>query len=261
MNCPTCSCVAVSPEGLAGEKVCPICGLVMGKPLRVGGFTRWTPEWHANWNETDSETLKEWLTTLRTVSCQLGIPNFPYREEAARTIRKGSHLLAQSQRFGKNKRATIAALMHLILKEYNKMRPVKNICQALSLDSSLVMKQAWMLNNTIKTQNQILKIQRKTAKDYLLELSGKITNDHEILRAAQETLAKILKKGGNPIALASGALYHAYKQKRVIISKERIGKAFGISPRTVDTNERKIRHLINSTSKKQPRQIAPATAA
>ncbi len=244
MECPKCGDSAVSPEGSNGEKVCPKCGLVLSKPFAARGFSQWTPEWHANWRENDSETLKEWLTTLRTVSCQLGVPHFPYREEAARTIRKGKHLFSQSQKFGKNKRATVAALIHLILKEYNKTRPIREICQELSLDPSLVMKQAWMLNDTVKTENRLLKIQRKTAQDYLRELGGKITYDTEILQAAQETLSKVQKKGGNPVALASGALYFAHKRAKVRVSKEEMGRTFGISARTVDTNERKIRRLI-----------------
>jgi transcription initiation factor TFIIIB Brf1 subunit/transcription initiation factor TFIIB len=255
MKCPKCSGDAVTPEGIKGEKVCPHCGLVLGKPLIVGGFTQWNPEWHSNWRETDTETLKEWLTTLRTVSCQLSIPQFPYREEAARTLRKGNYIFSQSQKFGKNKRATVAALIHLILKEYNKTRPIKDICQELSLDNTLVMKQAWILNCTIKTQNPIIKIERKTPKDYLTELGTKITPKNDVLRAAQETLEKAQMKGGNPIALASGALYHAYKQKKIKISKDKIGQAFGISPRTVDTNERKIRRLINT--RKITTQTAP----
>ncbi len=260
MKCPKCAGSAVSPEGSKGEKVCPRCGLVLSRPFATRSYTQWTPEWHANWRENDSETLKEWLTTLRTVSCQLGVPHFPYREEAARTIRKGKHLFAQSQKFGKHKRATVAALIHLILKEYNKTRSIKDICQELSLDPSLVMKQAWMLNDTVKTENQILRIQRKTSNDYLLELGGKITFDTAILQAAKETLVRVQKKGGNPVALASGALYYAHKQHKARISKELIGQTFGISARTVDTNERKIRRLINTQPQHQPMQVAPVIA-
>ena len=108
------------------------------------------PEWHSNWNEQDSETLKESLTTLRAVSCQLNLPNFPYREAAARTIRTQNHLLFKSQKLSKNKRATVAALMHLVLKGIWQDRSIKNISKDLSLDSGLVMKQAWILNKTLK---------------------------------------------------------------------------------------------------------------
>ena len=174
LNCPKCNDFAVSPEGLNGETVCPTCGLVLGRPLTVGYFADWNPEWHSHWHEQDSETLKEWLTILRTVSCQLNIPRFPYREEAAQTIRKGKQLLTQSQKFGKNKRATVAALIHLTLKEYNKNRPLKQIAKQLSLDSTIVMKQAWVLNEALSNNpRRMLKIQRKTSKDYLFEYGGK----------------------------------------------------------------------------------------
>ena len=154
MNCPKCSGEAVSPEGLSGEKVCSICGLVLnGESLAKGiEFTQYNPEWFSNWSEQDSETLREWLTTLRTVSCQLNVPAFPYREEAARTIRKGNRLLFQSQKFGKNKRATIAALVHLILREYGKDRPLKDIAQQLSLDTRLVTTQAWILKKELNME-------------------------------------------------------------------------------------------------------------
>ena len=135
MKCHTCDSVIIYPEGLEGEKICSRCGLVIDETPTFKGYAQWTPEWHSNWNEEDSETLKEWLTTLRAVSCQLNIPNYPYREEAARTIRKQNHSLFKSQKLSKNKRATIAALMHLTLKEYDKMRPIKEISKQLSLDS------------------------------------------------------------------------------------------------------------------------------
>ncbi len=260
MNCPDCSSNTASPEGLPGESVCTKCGLVIVGPPTVRGFSQWTPEWHSNWSEKDPETLREWLTTLRIVSCQLGIADFPYREEAARTIRKASSLLAQSQKFGKNKRATVAALMHLILREYNKNRTIRSIAEQLSLDSTLVMKQAWALSETIKTQHSIIQIQRKTATDYLFENGGKIQINKEILLTAQETLLSIQRKGGNPIALASGALYLSCKTTKTKITKEQIAKAFGISPRTVDTNERNIRRQT-ATARKHLMRIAPVFSA
>ena len=249
MNCPNCRSDIAAPEGLPGERVCTKCGLVVDSPLIVRGFSQWNPEWHSNWSEKDPETLKEWLTVLRTVSCQLGIADFPYREEAARTIRKASPLLAQSQKFGKNKRATIAALMHLILREYNKNRPIKAIAEQLCLDSTLIMKQAWALSETIKTDNNIIQIQRKTAYDYIFENGGKMRINKEILVLAQEKLRTIQKKGGNPIALASGALYLACKSAKENVTKEQIAKVFGISPRTVDSNERNIRRMVNTLQK------------
>ena len=245
MNCPKCSSVAVAPEGITGEKVCPTCGLVINKPLVAGGFNQWNPQWHSHWRETDSETLKEWLTTLRTVSCQLNLPRFPYREEAARTIRKGNRLLTQSQKFGKNKRATIAALIHLTLKEYDKNRPLKEIAQELGLNNTLVMKQAWILNKALADHpKQVLSIRRKSATDHLYELGGKLTSDNTLLDQAGGVLVRIRRTGGNPTALAAGALYYTCKSNRAKISKEQIGQAFQISYRTVYTNEAKIRTLL-----------------
>ena len=129
VKCPKCYGIIVYPEGLNGEKICTQCGLVIEETPAIKSFTKWAPEWHSNWSEQDSETLKEWLTTLRAVSCQLNLPNFPYREEAARTIRTQNHLLFKSQKLSKNKRATVAALMHLVLKEYGKMRSIKEHIQ------------------------------------------------------------------------------------------------------------------------------------
>ena len=120
---------------MTGEKICKNSGLVIEDSPTFKSFTQWVPEWHSNWKEEDSETLKEWLTTLRSVTCHLNIPNYPYREEAARTIRTQNRLLSKSQKLSKNKRATVAALMHLVLKEYNKTRPIKDIAKELSLDT------------------------------------------------------------------------------------------------------------------------------
>jgi transcription initiation factor TFIIIB Brf1 subunit/transcription initiation factor TFIIB len=244
LKCKKCNGAYVYPEGLGGEVICISCGLVLDDTPTFKSFTHWSPEWYSNWNTEDSETLKEWLTTLRAVSCQLNIPNFPYREEAARTIRSQNHVLFRSQKLSKNKRATVAALMHLILKEYDKMRPIKEICKELSLDDRSVLKRAWLLNKTLNKEKKTLNIPRKAALDYLHEYAGKITDDRELIGAAESTLLKIKKSGGNPIGLAAGALYHASKEKKAPISKEKIGKTFRISERTVYTNEARIRKLV-----------------
>jgi transcription initiation factor TFIIIB Brf1 subunit/transcription initiation factor TFIIB len=236
----------VSPEGSAGEKVCSNCGLVLDQTRSVRGYSHWNPEWYSNWSCEDSDTLKEWLTVLRTISCQLCIPAFPYREEAARTIRKGTGVLFQSQKFGKNKRETIAALIYIILREYDKVRPINDICKQLNLDTRLVSKQAWMLNKTIKNEQQIVETKRKSSRDYLFEQGGQITSNRSLLEKAEEILIEISKKGGNPISNAAGAFYLASKEKCIKFTKEEIAEAFKISPRTVDTNARRIRRLIKT---------------
>jgi transcription initiation factor TFIIIB Brf1 subunit/transcription initiation factor TFIIB len=232
----------VYPEGLTGEKICKDCGLVIDDTPTFKSFSQWTPEWHSNWNDQDSETIKEWLTTLRAVSCQLNIPNFPYREEAARTIRKQNHCFSKSQKLSKNKRATVAALMHLVLKEYDKIRPIKDISMELLLDKKLILKQAWILNKTLNPETKKT-IQRKTATDYLFEKGRKLIFNNETISDAEKTLLQIKGSGGNPIGVAAGALYFACK-KKTKISKEEIGQAFCISERTVYANEARIRRLI-----------------
>ena len=244
MKCQKCeNGVVLYPEGLEGEKICGNCGLVIDETPTLNGFAQWTPEWYSNWNEQDSETLKEWLTTLRAVSCQLNIPNYPYREEAARTIRRKNRLLFKSQKLSKNKRATVAALIHLTLKEYNKMRPIKEISKELSLDHKAVMKQAWLLNKMLNTKKEPLNIQHKTAVNYLHEYGGNLTQNKEIINDAEKTLKRFRGVGGNPVGLAAGAFYDACKRNKVKISKEEIGKAFCVSHRTVYTNQAKIRAL------------------
>lgn len=210
-------------------------------------FSHWTPEWPSNYDGKDSKTLREWLTDLRVVSCQLNMPNFPYREEAARTIRRENYFFFQSQKLSKNKRETVAALLHLILREYGKERSINNICKQLCLESKLVMKQVWILKENIGTKDQFLQTSRKSSKDYLVEYGGKITNNKQLLLRAIGCLEKFQKKGGNPISLAAGAFYYACKAERARarITKKTIGATFGISDRTVDVNERKIRrHII-----------------
>jgi len=243
LKCHNCDKPVISPEGLDGEKICSHCGLVIDETPTFKGYTQWAPEWYSNWNEQDSETLKEWLTTLRAVCCQLNLPNYPYREEAARTIRKQKQSLFKSQKLSKNKRATVAALIHIILKEYEKMRPIKEISKQLSLDPGAVMKQTWLLNKTLKPKKDPAKIRRKTAINYLYEYAGRITSNKELILNAENTLQQIKGSGGNPIGLAAGAFYYSSK-KKTKISKEKIGETFGISERTVYTNEVKIRKLI-----------------
>jgi transcription initiation factor TFIIIB Brf1 subunit/transcription initiation factor TFIIB len=250
LNYYKCECdgAVVYPEGLSGEKICNKCGIVIDEIPTFRSFSHWSPEWYSNWNEQDSETLKEWLTTLRAVSCQLNIPNFPYREEAARTIRVQNHVLFRQPKLSKNKRGTVAALMHIILKEYDKMRSIKEISQELSLDSRSVMKQAWILNKTLNEKKEHLKTQRKSALDYLHENAGKITQNKQLIIDAENTLLKIKRSGGNPIGLAAGALYNSCKKKNIKISKEKIGKTFHISDRTVYINEARIRKLTTTAA-------------
>jgi transcription initiation factor TFIIIB Brf1 subunit/transcription initiation factor TFIIB len=209
-------------------------------------FSQWSPAWHSNWSEQDSGTLKEWLTELRAVTCQLNVPNFPYREEAARTIRKKNHILFRSQKLSKNKRATVAALVHFTLKEYDKMRSIKEISKELSLDYRSLTKQAWILQKTLNEIQDKTPSNRKTSKDYLQEYAGKLAEDKEVLLSAREVLARVKKSGGNPIGMAAGAFYYMCKAKKTKISKETIGQAFHISDRTVYTNEARIRRLLKA---------------
>jgi transcription initiation factor TFIIIB Brf1 subunit/transcription initiation factor TFIIB len=247
LNCPNCNgATTIYPDGLKGEPICPKCGIVLDDTPTFTSFSKWNPQWHSNWDEQDSETLKEWLTVLRTVSCQLSIPNFPYREEVARTIRTQNHLLFRSQKLSKNKRATVAALIHLTLKEYNKTRTIKEISKELSIDTKSVMERTWILNKTLNEKLVITKIPRKTAVDYLHQYAGKITENKELVYAAEKIILNVKRSGGNPIGLAAGALYHASKNNRAGISKEIIAKVFQISARTVYTNEARIRRITSA---------------
>jgi transcription initiation factor TFIIIB Brf1 subunit/transcription initiation factor TFIIB len=244
LKCHKCDNQIIYPEGLDGEKICSNCGLVVDETPTLNDYIQWTPEWYSNWNEEDSDTLKEWLTMLRSVSCQLNIPNYPYREEAARTIRNRNWPLFASQKLSKNKRATVAALMHFVLKEYDKMRSIKEISKELSLDQRTVKKQAWLLNKTLNSEKKSLRIPRRTAMHYLREYARKITDDKELIAIAEETLIKTMRSGGNPLGLAAGAFYNASKKRKIKISKEKIGEIFHISERTVYTNEARIRKLL-----------------
>jgi transcription initiation factor TFIIIB Brf1 subunit/transcription initiation factor TFIIB len=217
-------------------------------------FSEWAPEWFSNWNEEDSETTKEWLTHLRAVSCQLNIPNFPYREEAAKTIRTKNKVLFRSQKLSKNKRTSVAALIYLILKEYNNCRPIKEISEELSLDLVTVRKQVWLLNKTLRLKEEKpIKIQRKTAANYLCENSGKLVNDRQLIEFAEATVSRVKRAGGNPVGVAAGALYFAAKTKRAKLSKEDIGRVFNISARTVYSNEMRIRQLLSEV--KPPKAV------
>lgn len=247
MKCPDCKGRIVVRQWPCKEEVCSSCGLVFNRKTMSKGdnFIQWNPEWPSNWRESDSESLKEWLTILRTVSSQLSLPSIPYKEEAARIIRKENHILSQSQKFVKNKRAAIAALLHIILKQYGKNRPIQEICKQLGLDSKLVIKQTWRINRTAINKNRkLLETPRKTATDYLFERGGKITSETKILIQAREILSKIRKKGGNPLGIAAGALYHICKNKKNKVSKEQIAEVFGISHRTVYSNEAQIRTAL-----------------
>jgi transcription initiation factor TFIIIB Brf1 subunit/transcription initiation factor TFIIB len=245
-TCRECNGTIIHPEGLGGEEICSSCGLVLDNAQTFKSYAQWVPEWYSSWSEHDSETLKEWLTTLRSVSCQLNIPNFPYREEAARTIKSQNHSIFKSKKLSKNKRATVAALMHLVLREYDKTRPLKEISKELSLDNREVMKQAWLLKKTLKTKKESM-IPRKSALDYLHKCAGRITQNKELIIEAENSLLKTRRSGGNPIGLAAGAFYTACKKKKTKISKEIIGKTFHISERTVYINEVKIRKLTATT--------------
>ena len=245
MRCPNCEGFIVYPSGLDGEKICSNCGLVIDDVPVSQAFTQLTPEWHSNWNEEDSQTLREWLTTLRAVSCQLNIPNFPFREEVARTIRTNNKIFFKSQKLSKDKRTTVAALIHLVLKQYNKLRPIKEISNELSLDHAAVTKKVWILNKSLTSkEKKPLRIQRKTASDYLHTYAVELTSDKQIIQSAEITLTKVKRSGGNPVGLAAGAFYCACKAKKAKISKEEIGKVFHISDRTVYTNEARIRKLM-----------------
>jgi len=175
------------------------------------------------------------------VSCQLNLPSFPYREEAARVIRVKSDIFFRSQRFGKNKREAVAALVYLVIREYDEIRPLKEICQKLSLDHRLVMKYAWTMRKMTNFHKTF------SARDYLGKYGWKLTSDAKLIQAVEHLLTNIRNEiSGNPVSLAAGALYFLCRSRKMKVSKDDIGKAFNISPRTVYSNERRIRRLIST---------------
>ena len=241
LSCPQCHDTLVFPNGLSGETVCKRCGLVTNRGRTSQGYVKWTPKWFSNWNENDSDTLREWLTTLRTVSCQLNLPNFPFREETARIIKRKSDLFFRSQRFGKNKREAIAALVHLVLRTYNEIRPLREICDTLALDHRLVMKYAWAMQKMTGFHRTF------SARDYLRKYGWKLTSSSDMMQMAERLLTNIRREiGGNPVSLAAGAFYFVCKSKKMKLSKDEIGKAFHISGRTVYSNERRINRLVST---------------
>jgi transcription initiation factor TFIIIB Brf1 subunit/transcription initiation factor TFIIB len=246
LKCKICGDFVIFPQGPLGEPICRKCGLVVEERPQTKNYTQWSPEWYSNYNEQDSPTLREWLTILRSVSCQLSIPNFPYREEAARTIRKKKNSLFKSQKLSKNKRETIAALLHLTLKEYNKTRPIKQISEELALDQRAVLKQEWLLNRTFNDEKKMFYIRRKSALDYLHENAGKINLARELITDTEKKIDLMKRHGGNPIGLAAGALYNVCRERKENISKEKIGIAFNISERTVYMNEVRIRKQLTT---------------
>ena len=134
-------------------------------------------------------------------------------------------------------------MVHLVLKEYDKMRPLKEICQTLSLDYRLVTKYSWTMRKMVKSSRKF------HAKDYLRKYGSNLTSEPEMIGAAERLLASLKNQiNGNPISLAAGALYFICRNRKNGISKDRIGKAFHIAGRTVYNNERKIRRLISGSS-------------
>ena len=239
MKCPECLGSLITPNGKSSEIVCERCGLVIAEFQDEQGFTKWTPEWYSKWNRRDSSTLREWLTALRIVSCQLHLPDFPFREEAARVIRKRSSTIFRSQRLGKNKKEAVTALIFLILREYEKMRPLKEMCESLSLDTSLVMKHTWLLR-------KITKLKRiYSPSDHLRYNAWKLTSNIELIKKAEDLLERLGKKvSGHPVSLAAGAFYHICKSMGLKFSKDEIGDVFHISGRTVYSNEKRISEMM-----------------
>jgi len=214
-NCPECQGSLIFPNGQYSEIVCERCGLVITGFQDNQCFTEWTPEWYSNWDKRDSGTLREWLTALRTVSCQLHLPEFPYREEAARVIRKKSSNIFRSQMLGKNKKEAVTALVFLILRQYGEARSLKEICATLSLDTSLVMKHSWVLRKMTKLGISY------SPSDHLRYNAWKLTPNIELIKKAENLLEKLGKKvSGNPVSLAAGAFYHICKSKGLKLSKD-----------------------------------------
>lgn len=240
MKCPECQGLLVSPNGKRGEIVCAKCGLVITGFQYHQGFTELTPKWYSNWDKSDSATLRKWLTVLRTVSCQLNLPDFPYREEAARVIRKSSDQIFHSQKLAKKKKEAVTALVYIILRQYGEARSLKEMSEKLSLDSSLVMKRTWALRKVTKLERYY------SPRDHLRYNAWKLTSSVDLIKMAINLLERLGKKlSGNPVSLAAGAFYHVCKSKGLKFSKEEIARAFNISGRTVYINEKRIREIVS----------------
>ena len=240
LKCPECHGSLIFPNGKYGEIVCERCGLVITGFQDNQGFTEWTPEWYSNWDKRDSDTLREWLTALRTVSCHLCLPDLPYREEAARVIRKRRSRIFRSQMLGKNKKEAVTALVFLILRQYGEARSMKEMCETLSLDTSLVMKHSWVLRKMTKLKRIY------SPSDHLKYNAWKLTHNLDLIRKTEDLLGRLGKKvSGNPVSLAAGAFYHICKSKGLKLSKDDIGMAFHISGRTVYSNEKRISEIVS----------------
>ena len=173
----------------------------------------------------------------------MNLPNFPYKEETARVIKLKSEVFFRSQRFGKNKREAIAALVHLVLRKYHEIRPLKEICETLSLDHRLVMKYAWAMRKMTNFRRTF------SAKDYLRKYGWKLTSNPKLIQTSEQLLTSIRKEiSGNPVSLAAGAFYFVCKSRKMKMSKDEIGAAFHISGRTVYSNERRINRLMSTKS-------------
>ena len=79
-------------------------------------------------------------------------------------------------------------------------------------------------------------------------MQEKYPDNKDLLLKAESMLMEIKGSGGNPIGLAAGAFYYVCK-KKTNISKEKIGEVFGISARTVYSNEVRIRKLMTTKKK------------
>jgi len=152
-------------------------------------------------------------------------------------------MLFRSQRFGKNKREAIAALVHLILRKYNEIRPLKEICETLSLNHRLVTKYAWTMRTMTGFHSTF------TPKDYLRKYGWRLTSNAELIQKAEQLLTSIQKEiSGNPVSLAAGAFYFVCKSRKMKMSKDEICEAFNISGRTVYSNEHRISELMSTKS-------------
>jgi len=239
LKCPKCNGALVFPDGELGESVCAGCGLVTTQDFLNQGYVEWTPSLYSQWRENESNTMREWLTVLRLISSQLNLPNMPYREEAARIIRNKRDIFLRSQKYGRNKKEVISALIYIILREYDKLRSLKDICGHLSLNYNLVSKMVWDIRKKTKFKTKI------TAIDYLWVYGGKIIKDFKLLKTTEKLLKNIrIRIHGNPVSLAAGALYLVCKKNNLKISKEKIGETFQISERTVYSNYFRIKDLI-----------------